>query len=247
VRVRELGPQAQKISPRLSQLQSCSIEHGSSDRRRNVRRGDVESAPVISAPASPELEDSLSRGRVRRPDASDPVVVAGSVGQAHAPAGMTVGTPGPGWIRPSPMAPVLIDGIRSLCSVHRASPPIALGAPRHRRLSGCRSVRSAASRPARWTTCPGPADIPRASDRGLDARAGRGSTPRAPATGPARSWKPPGARARPDALENAVWSCHRQSLTVGLHALTVGPCQPSARESVWGKRLAGLRGHGRRF
>jgi hypothetical protein len=68
--------------------------------RRIARRGDVESAPVISAPASPDPEDSLSRGRVRKPDAPDPVVAAGPVGRAHSPPGMTVGTPGPGWIRP---------------------------------------------------------------------------------------------------------------------------------------------------
>jgi hypothetical protein len=62
--------------------------------RRSVRRGNIESAAVTSAPASPDPEGSLSRERVRKPDASDPVVVAGPVGQAHPPAGMTVGTPG---------------------------------------------------------------------------------------------------------------------------------------------------------
>ena len=60
--------------------------------RSNVRRGDVESAPVISAPASPDPEGSVSRRRVKKPDASDPVVVAGPVGQAHSLPGMTVGT-----------------------------------------------------------------------------------------------------------------------------------------------------------
>jgi hypothetical protein len=87
-------------------------------------------APVISAPASPDSKDSLSRGRVRKPDSSDPLVVARPVGQAHSPAGMTVGTPGTVLDQASPMAPVLINGIRSVCPFHRDSPPIALGAGR---------------------------------------------------------------------------------------------------------------------
>ena len=86
---------------------------------RNVRRGAVESAPVISAPGSPDPEDSLSRGRVRKLDASDPVVVAGPVGQAHSLAGMTVGTPGVGldqaveWAEKTVCAPVNSRPVRA--------------------------------------------------------------------------------------------------------------------------------------
>ena len=57
----------------------------------------------------------------------------GPVGLVHSPAGMTVGTPGPGRIRPSPMAPGLGDDIRPPGALRRAPPPIALGAPGHRR------------------------------------------------------------------------------------------------------------------
>ena len=44
-------------------------------------------APVISAPASPDSKDSLSRGRVRKPDTSDPVVVSGPGGHDRRNAG----------------------------------------------------------------------------------------------------------------------------------------------------------------
>ena len=89
------GAAPSELVARVRSQPSCALR---CDRRvidrRNVRRGDVESAPVISAPASPDPAGSLSRGRVRKPDASDPVVVAGPVGQAHSLPGMTVGTPG---------------------------------------------------------------------------------------------------------------------------------------------------------
>ena len=93
--LKRFGAAPSELVARLRSQPSCALR---CDRRvidrRNVRRGDVELAPVISAPASPDPEGALSRGRVRKPDATVPVVVGGPVGQTFSPPGMTVGTPG---------------------------------------------------------------------------------------------------------------------------------------------------------